>query len=388
LHVFHLLKNRFHPWALRPLALGPGVWLVLVFLFAPGVAAADSPVWDPAKTWVFAVSAPCPERPETTRANLQDLKDRQDTHLIQTFRDREVPDDHIAFLKDEEAVLANIRKEFKELLAKTEEGDFLIFFYEGHGGGSPVVFGDNNDNDLPATEIFETIEKHFHGSGVLLLCDCCCSGGLAVEARRRDTKLTCACLTSTYALNPSGGWTFCQALAAGFRGDPMVDLDGDGTITLDEIQLYVEMACAYAEGCKAVYETFNDFDDSLQIASEVEKSNPRLGTFVEVEQDEVWYQAQVIEFKDDKFRVAYLGYDETEWVTGDRIRDFEPHEFEEGTEVLARHPDPAKQGRWYKAVVKEARLGLHFVEFVEDEKPDGLPHMWLPANCIKERPDE
>src|SRR5262249_10136987 len=150
----------------------------------------------------------------------------------------------------------------------------------------------------------------------------CCSGGLLVEARKRKSPLAYACLTSVFAHNGStGAWTFTKGLIKGFRGDPMVDLDGDGVVTLDELHRSVEAEMAFVEEKKPAYQTFNGFDGSLQLAAAGKKSHPDVGKFVEARQDGQWYRAQVVDFKDNKFKVFYFEYDEREWVGPNRIRD-------------------------------------------------------------------
>jgi hypothetical protein len=188
-----------------------------------------------------------------------------------------------------------------------------------------------------------------------------------------------------YSHNGStGAWTYTDALIKGFRGDPMVDLNGDGTVTLEELARYTEMEMAYVEEQMAAYKTFNDFDDKLPIATAARKSHPRLGKIVEAEQDGTWYRAKIIEFKDKKFKVSYLGYDETEWVTPERIRDFRDKHFKAGARVVIL--DEAGKGR--NATVKTARLGLHLVHYDDDESPNGVQDEWISQGRIKERADE
>jgi hypothetical protein len=384
------MSRRFEKWSQRRV-----LWpVVLAVLFLPATAAAAPPAWDPARTWVFAVSA---TEWKFDRTLNMPKKGRQDGELIKTFKDRGVPADHITFLKDKQGTLANIRRSFTNLLNRTGKGDFLVFYFQGHGGrdidGNTskyyfINYDANNDDDntfLYVKEVFDLIEAHFKGSGVLLTADCCCSGGLVSEARKRKTSLSYCCLASVYSHNGStGAWTYTDALVKGFRGDPMVDLDGDGTVTLDELARYIEFEMAYVEEQMAAYKNFNNFDASLRLATGVEKSHPRLGQFVEAEQDGTWYRAKIIEFKDKKFKVSYLGYDETEWVGPRRIRDLRPKHFKDGAAVAVLDED----GKGRNATVKTARLGLHLVHYDDDRSPNGLLDEWVPQGRIKERAAE
>src|ERR1051326_7943269 len=101
----------------------------LALLLGSRSTAAEASVWNPEKTWLFAIS--------TMEMKFRELdvskEGRQDEVLIQTFKDRGVPEDHVVFLEDKEGTLGNIRKSFKKLLEKTAEGDFLIFYFQAHG---------------------------------------------------------------------------------------------------------------------------------------------------------------------------------------------------------------------------------------------------------------
>jgi hypothetical protein len=382
--------QRLHPWFLGS--------VVLIGLFLAGRAAAEpqppkvGAAWEPAKTWVFAISS---TEWKYDRALNMPKKSRHDLDLIDTFKTRGVPADHITFLKDKEGTIAHIRQSFKQLLSKTQNGDFLIFYFQGHGSrdinGNKssyyfVNYDAKDDDDksfLYMHDVYDIIEAHFKGSQVLLTADCCCSGGLVVEARKRKTPLAYACLTSVFAHNGStGAWTYTQGLIKGFRGEAVMDLDGDGVVTLDELRRSIDAEMAFVEEQKSAYQVFNGFDPGLQIATAEKKSNPDVGKYIEAKQDDKWYRAQIVDFKDSKYKVLYLGYDEREWVTTNRIRDIHPKQFREDTKVSVKD----EEGKWHNATVKKALYGLHFVHFDDDKSPNGVMDEWVSPDCIKLRP--
>jgi hypothetical protein len=98
----------------------------------------------------------------------------------------------------------------------------------------------------------------------LLLADCCYSGGLIDELKRRKTKLSYACVTSAYSHNTSTGeWTFTQSLYQGLQGDTKVDKDGDRIVSLSDFSKYAELEMALIEEQKSMFYTTNNFNPQM-----------------------------------------------------------------------------------------------------------------------------
>ena len=78
----------------------------------------------------------------------------------------------------------------------------------------------------------------------------------------------------------------------------MADLNGDGVVTLEELQRYVEQEMAYIEEQKAVYQTFNDFDDSLQPANLVTLAASPSGRILYIVSTESDHRIRIISARD------------------------------------------------------------------------------------------
>jgi hypothetical protein len=363
---------------------------------APSAAAAPAVEWNPARTWVFAIA--CTEW-KFDRALKAPKKGRLDLAFVEALKARGVPADQVVLLKDRQGTIAAINKQFPDLLKKTRKDDTLVFYFQGHGGRDVegqtnryyFVNYDADDADDQNTYLFvdavyEMIEAHFNGSHAVMLADCCSSGGLVAEATRRAAskrKFTTAyaCLASVYAHNSSTGWTFTRDLIKGFRGDPIADHDDDGAVTLGELITLIDADTAYVEEQKAQFAVFNGFDLGTRIAAAGKKSHPDVGKYVEARQGGDWYVAQVLDVKDNKYQVAYAGFEEREWVTSRRVRDFTPKQFPEGTRVVARDDDD----KWHPATVKRAVHNMHFVHFDHDKSTNGVLDEWVGPERIKPR---
>jgi hypothetical protein len=324
---------------------------------------------------------------------------RQDTAFVETLRERGVPADQVVELVDEKGTLAAIRKQFVALLKKTRKGDFLIFYYCGHGGrvvtGSKSRYYLNNydckvgddGTFLCADQVFDMIEAHFKGSHALVTADCCFSGGMLEEARKRKSGIAYACLASVFAHNVSYGGAFTRRLIKGFRGDATMDANGDGAVRLGEMAHAIELEMAYVEKQHSAFLPLNGFDPAMRIAPAKKKSHPDVGKIVEAHQDGKWYLAQVVDYKNDRFHVDYVHYkNEREWVTAKRLRPFKPSHLEDGTKVLARPLAKKEDHKWHPAVVRRSLNGLHFVRFDHDKSPNGVLDVWVPPDRIKLRP--
>ena len=369
------------------------VFVVAFFIGASSSAtAAESPTWDPTKTWVFAVSA---TEWKYDRTLNMPRKGREDAELIATLKARGVPADHVAFLKDRQGTLAHIRTTFDALLARSHKSDLLIFYFQGHGNRdivgrrSEYYFvnydaRDGNDNSfLYMGEVLQTIQTKFKGSHALLLADCCCSGGLLVEARKHPGPVALACLASVAAHNGScGAWTYTDSLIRGLRGDPAADFDGDGAVTLRELQRYIEHRMAFVENQKTDYATFGGFDDGLRLSTAGRRPHPEYGRDVEVLHSKTWERATVLDVTGGKYRVALAEGGERAGVPADKVR--EPHykKFPIGTKVLAENDDD----HWLPGTVVKVHLGLHYVHFDKDKSKDGLLSEWIGPDRIEVRP--
>ncbi len=184
---------------------------------------------------------------------------RKDQELYDALRRRGVPADHLALLLDEKATLANIRQALQKMAASAKPESTLIFYYAGHGwrtGKNDTAFANYDyrsknpeQTAFAVSEITATLKARFKGKRVLLFADCCHSGGLGQVAQHlAQAQFQAAALTSADALCVStNNWTFTQTLVDGFQGEPYLDDNGDGTITLAELAGEVSLAMQFRE---------------------------------------------------------------------------------------------------------------------------------------------
>lgn len=330
--------------------------------------------WDPEKTWVFMVGIL--DWKESKMYGSFPQKGRRDQELAAFFKARGVPEDRVVLLKDASATKDVIHKAFREFVARPSPGDFLLVYYAGHGTrtddgtGYFVPYDAGADTAVSCwsvPSVLDAVEAGFRGGRVLLTADCCYSGALSEEAGRRGLKTRYASLTSSRSSALStGNWTFTECLLAGFRGEPAVDLDGDGTVVIDELAGYAEAEMAFTEEQLTTYTAGKDF--RLMLSAAGRKAHPRLGERLEAKDKEArWYKARIIGAKDDQVKVSYVGWNATwdEWVGGERTRAFAPRQFPAETKVQVEW-----KRKWYPAVVLDGKLGLHYIHY------DGHSKSW------------
>jgi uncharacterized caspase-like protein len=257
---------------------------------------------------------------------------RRDAELVEFFKQAGVPQDQILFLKDREATKERIQRGMARLLSRASEGDMLIFYFTGHGAqddnGATYFASYDADDDFAQTalsvrSIFDTIERNFRGSRVLLTADVCYSGALAIEAARRRTSIAYAVLTSSrYDSVSTANWTFTEALLSGFRGNPKVDQNLDGEIELSELAHYARARMWSLEEQRTAFTTTRDFPPEMGLVEVKRKPASRMNERVEVEWEGDWYAATILEAKGLKYKIHYTGYgaDWDEWIDAARLR--------------------------------------------------------------------
>lgn len=322
--------------------------------------------WEPQKTWVYAVGIL--EFQDSKTFGSFPKEGRKDAELMELFKTRGVPDDHIVFIKDSDATKKKIRETFAAHLKRIGPGDTLFFYYAGHGmkddaGQMHFANWDAKSGDgWTLKSMLDDLEANFKGDRAILTADCCYSGSIAVEARKRKGNYTC--LNSSLSSETStGAWTFTCCLIDGFQGTPYVDRNGDGSVTLEELGRYAEDEMPFEDEQLATYQA--KFE--LKIASAGAKAHKRLGERLEVEWGKKWYKGKIIDFKDGKFLIDWVGYPakDNDWVTEDKMRPWKPMQYPGGTVVEVEW-----KKKWYKAKVLEGKHGLHLIHY------DGFGDDW------------
>ncbi len=246
--------------------------------------------------------------------------------------------------------------------------DTLIFYYAGHGGRDyskpertcTLVTYDAKSNWTVAS-VFDTVDKNFHGKQVLYTADCCHSGSLVVEAQHhseREAELSSAHVSST----STGNWTFTRCLMQMFQGDPMLDQNGDGKITLAEAAHYFVDEMAFMEGQHSAQGYNNGFSPDTVMSIATGKHTPRMGEFIEGESQGKWWRAEVIGEKEGQVFVTWPGWERKfdEWLPLSRTRPYKPKTYAVGDAVKAEW-----RGTWYDAKVIKVELGLNLVHYTD-----------------------
>ncbi len=355
-------------------------------------AAAERPRGD--NVWVFIVSVLEWKDSETyvpfPKAG------RRDEALIKYFRqNRKVPEDHIVWLKDEEATARRIKAGLPRLLERTKPGDTLFLYYAGHGSREQpgITYftpydAEGAENLWPVPDIVGALEKDFHGDWALVAADCCFSGGLCQEVVAHGKKASYGCLASAQSSSPSTGeWTFSDSLLKGLNGSSRVDRDGDKSVRFGELADFVESEMAFSEQQLSASAATGGFTRMTKLAdvSHAESAPERVTVHWRDDKD---YRAAVLgdcaaEAGKKGKRVHYYGWEETsdECMPVETMRPYAPPAaaYKDGAPVFVEW-----NRVWYQAKVRGSYLGLTKIQY------DGYDEYWdewvAPARITGEAP--
>lgn len=355
-----------------------------------GWAAKASPLtWEPSRTWVFAVgvlefqnSGDYPSFPQENRA---------DARLMQLLQRRGVDPAHMVFLKDRQATRANIESSLSKFLEKTGSGDWVILYYCGHGSpgsnhrGYFVPYdGDEARNiQWSVDSLFQAVSEQQRGQRVLFCADCCYSGTVARRIRKNPGKEAWAALTSSNAREAStGAWTYTESLIEGFSGNPVVDQNGDGQVTLAELGQFVEDEMVFAEDQLPGAASSPEFPPTTVLAHASGAVRGRVGERVEALDSGSWWPARIVEEREGAFKVHYYGYSSQDdaWLKEDRIRSRGARP----TFAVGQAVEVLSEGKYYPAHVREVRRGIHLVHY---DQYDRSWDEWVGSQRIRAMPN-
>lgn len=312
-------------------------------------------------------------------------KHRKDQELRDLLVNRGVPEKNISLLLDKEATLPNIRAAIDATMQRAGKGSTLIVYYAGHGmpcGTGNYCFANYEIDTRKAgvtgwnlKDLGETLAKGFKGNRVILWADCCYSGGLEVVVERlAKEKIDAVNLTSASSANAStSNWTFTQSIIDGLRGEPLVDGNSDGTITLGEMAAEVCEAMQHMEGQKHGF-TAKGVDGNLVMAKATgsrpkatgEKFAP--GCYVKAADGGRQRPARVVAHDAEKLVVQFYDYCDKRTAKLDINQVAKSDgQIRAGRAQVANVKADCEvewQGAWYPAKVLKKENGKFFITYV------------------------
>ena len=352
--------------------------LIILTVIACLIAArgeANAAAWEPSKTWVFFA---CLVRWQDSKEFASFPEDvRKDGVFLDSLRAKGVPNEHIVYLKDEQATLSSVTSKFNEFLKKPGPNDWVIVYFEGHGykddDGTPYLatYDVNDDRHITGWKmdaVPASIERNFRGNRAVIVLDNCYSGAMDDAVKKTRRRVSYAIFASSLASQEStGNWTFTESLISSFKGSPIADANHDGVVTFAEMGKHSEDDMLFGEEQLATIDFTGDFDPQTVIAMAPKPAFQRLGEQVEAYSVDGWYKGFLVDSKGGKFKVHYYGYEDSddEWVPPAKIRKPKLVQYPIGRRVLVQW-----EKKWYPATVLDVKGSVHLITYT------GYGHEW------------
>lgn len=304
----------------------------LFFLFASLCAVAlAQPRWQPDHTYVLVASITS----WPAAAQLASFSStRRDEDLVRAFEQAGVPRSHLVFLKDSQAKRPAILSQLHDLARQCQPQDSLLFYFQGHG--EPGLFCTYDyeskrpqETALRVAELYPLLQS-WKGQRLFLVADCCSSGSLQTVVRQFEQgrpQVRVASLASATASNQStGNWTFTEGLLRILGGDPLIDRNHDGQISVSEGQVFLHDQMKYKEDQLCSLALSRNFEPDFLWRAANPAPPPLAGAYSRgqilsaQDREGNWYRAEILDQKEGRYKVHYNGWDSKwdEWVEPDR----------------------------------------------------------------------
>ncbi len=198
----------------------------------------------------------------------------EDLDMMTEFRRRGVPEDHIVFLRDDEATKSRCQAGLQQLISKAKPGDALFFFAHSHGGNG-VICTYKEHQGWYYDDLIDQIERDFGGSQAFVFIAACHSGSFVDVLRKSQRRVAYFALTSAHP--DRNAFTIATAdfeacIADGVSGSPCPDLNRDGLITFEELARYTSHDQFTLFSSKPYYGWTDNFDENM-VFSQSRKSS-------------------------------------------------------------------------------------------------------------------
>jgi hypothetical protein len=321
---------------------------------------------EPASTYVFIAGVLKWQSPSLAAFS---NKNRKDEELYDLLLSKGVSKANTVYLKDDQATLANMTAELKNLLSRTTAGSTFIFYYAGHGvraGDGPVSFANYDykaGNGFAAATVSEQIKSLFKGKQVWLLADCCFSGSLMEEAKKVNStgKSVIAFTSSTSSNISTGNWTFTQTMIDCLSGLAVCDRNSDKKISLAEVRSELFDAMKYREKQLSGTAFYNvDETTPFNLGAVQAGSVPKAVVYIYMQQNLKFEPARVLSYSGVNITGELYHYSDKVTVTVPvaRTKEIPFADFPVGSKVQVEW-----NGKYYPAEIKEVKNGFHYVHY-------------------------
>ncbi|MBF0548706.1 MAG: hypothetical protein HQM08_30030, partial [Candidatus Riflebacteria bacterium] len=173
-------------------------------------------------------------------------------------------------------------------------------------------------------------------------------------------------------------WTFTEGFLAALGGQPYVDLNNDGKITLKEFAEYIKNDMVIFEEQNSPSIFTNGFPEDFTLSFALSKSGKRIGERIEAFVENEWWKGRIIEENGGRYKIHYIGYNDNDdsWVEAKNLRKIAtPKSYPVGTIVEVEW-----KKKWYPAKILDVTGGSHYITY------DGYGeewNEWVPTSRIR-----
>lgn len=339
-----------------------------------GIALAQ-PRWQPGQTYVLVASITS----WPAAAQLASFPAaRRDEDLIRAFEQAGVPRSHLVFLKDAQAKRAAVLSQLRDLAQLCQPQDTLMFYFQGHG--EPGLFCTYDyeskrpqETALRVAELYPLLQS-WRGQRLFLIADCCSSGSLQTVVRQFEQsrpQVRVASLASATASNLStGNWTFTEGLLRILGGDPLIDRNRDGQISLSEGHVFLHDQMKYKEDQLCSLALSRNFEPDFLWRAAQPAAPPLVGPYqrgdllTAQDQQGKWYRAEILDEKEGRYKVHYNGWDSKwdEWVPPAKLKRLESKPLDRRVGYAVE-----RDKKWLPAVLSEEVEGyFYFAHYLHE----------------------
>jgi len=307
-------------------------------------------------------------------------KNRKDAELEQYFVKKGVPTANIVALYDNKATLSNMTAALKSIGEKATSKSTIVFYYAGHGiQEAGHIYFANYDIDLAqvqkkgfSTSLISDVLGKSKANRIVLLADCCYSGGLIKECKKLSKmEKKVVAMTSATASNVStGNWTFTQTLLDCLNGNSIGDYNNDGAIQLEELRKELSQAMKCRE--RQMYGFANEGFDVKENVSDIKTSSStsqstEYGQYYWAKQGKEWLPVRIVGKNSAGLVCEFYFYSDKKQKTLSR-KELRVMHFVEHSPNAAVKVEWKK--KWYPAKVLKVQEGFSYIKY------DGYDDSW------------